>query len=184
MRDLHAQARLLKRTRWILAVLLLLGSGVFYGLVYRPIQYRLTQLQDERESQEAELLASEARARNLPAVMHEVKQLRMTLERFNKQLPRQDDLAQFIDEITRISQQTALRDVQFKHGGSRQSEFFRELPVTFGFSGEFSSVFSFLRQAEDMQRLTRVRNIKIENRDARTGQVNVQLSMSIYFMEG
>jgi hypothetical protein len=45
------------------------------------------------------------------------------------------------------------------------------------------SVFSFLRQTEQMQRLTRVKELKLKSSDRadKAGQVEVELSMNIYF---
>ena len=67
-----------------------------------------------------------------------------------------------------------------------RSELFAEQPVSLKFEGDFLSVFSFLRQTEEMQRLTRVRELRLrsDDRAARPGQVEVELSMNIYFSEG
>jgi Tfp pilus assembly protein PilO len=66
-----------------------------------------------------------------------------------------------------------------------RSELFAEQPVSLKFEGDFLKVFSFLRQTEQMQRLTRVRELKIKNnRSNKPGQVEVELSMNINLTEG
>jgi Tfp pilus assembly protein PilO len=67
-----------------------------------------------------------------------------------------------------------------------RSELFDEQPVSLTFEGDFVNVFSFLRQTEEMQRLTRVKELKLRSSDrtGKSGQVEVELSMNIYFSEG
>ena len=48
----------------------------------------------------------------------------------------------------------------------------------------FLNACTFLRQTEEMQRLTRVRSISIRSKDGKLGQVEVQMAMNIYFAEG
>jgi hypothetical protein len=51
------------------------------------------------------------------------------------------------------------------------------------FEGDFLNAFGFLRQLEEMQRLTRVKTLSVRCRDPRTGLVEVSLAMNIYFSE-
>jgi hypothetical protein len=62
-----------------------------------------------------------------------------------------------------------------------RSDLFLEMPLTLTFEGEFSSVFGFLRSAEEMQRLTRVRGMTLRVKDPRAGQVHAEVAMNLYF---
>ena len=53
-------------------------------------------------------------------------------------------------------------------------------PIKLTFEGDFISIYSFLRNTEEMPRLTRVRDMKLSSRD-KTGQVKFELTMNIYF---
>ena len=58
----------------------------------------------------------------------------------------------------------------------------RELPIKLQFEGDFTNVYAFLRNVEEMPRMTRVRGMQIKARDRETsGHVQVQLAMNIYF---
>ena len=63
-----------------------------------------------------------------------------------------------------------------------RAEQVRELPIKLQFEGDFTSVYAFLRNVEEMPRMTRVRGMQIKSRDRdASGQVQVQLAMNIYF---
>jgi len=47
----------------------------------------------------------------------------------------------------------------------------------------FQNVFSFIRQLEEMQRLARVKQMTVKCKDGKAGQVDVSLTMNIYFSE-
>jgi hypothetical protein len=51
------------------------------------------------------------------------------------------------------------------------------------FEGDFQNVFSFIRQLEEMQRLTRVRSLTVKCKDGKLGHVDVSMAMNIYFSE-
>jgi Tfp pilus assembly protein PilO len=184
MRTLQSQMTGMRRVQYILAGVALVAAVGVYAMGIRPVSRRLADLEAQRVQRQEMLDQSESRASNLPKVALEVDRLRMKLERFDKRLPRQQELGPFIREITQLSQQSQLRKLTLQPSVPRTSDLYAELPISMNFEGDFMSVFAFLKQTEEMQRLTRVKNIIIRNKDAKLGQVEVQMSMNIYFSEG
>jgi len=183
MRTLQSQVRWTTKAQWVMtAVMAGVGAG-FYLLGYRPATQKLDVRQAEYRTKHEQLQSAEARARMLPAVDSEVEQLKQRLERFDKKLPRQQDLPQVIKDITQVSQQEALKKLTVQPAPPRRSELFSELPITLNFEGDFVNTFAFLRKMEQMQRLTRVRSLTVRHKDMALGQVEVQVGMNIYFSE-
>jgi hypothetical protein len=69
-------------------------------------------------------------------------------------------------------------------GDPQRFEQFTQQQVSLKFEGDFLNVFSFLRRAEDMQRLTRVSSIIIHGADLKAGVVQVEMNMDLYYSEG
>ncbi len=113
----------------------------------------------------------------------EVDDLRRRLARFDKQLPRQVEWGQFLNDITLLRDQAGLRDCHIIPTGAKPNDLFVEFPIHVKFQGDFLSVFSFLRQMEQMQRLTRVRDLTVKTKAPGSGLVDVSLSMNIYYTE-
>jgi Tfp pilus assembly protein PilO len=172
------------RAQCALGVVLLLVGCAIYLMGIRPATVRLGELQAKFALEKSELQGNQARARDLPKVELEIEHLRQRVERFDKKLPKQQDLAQFIDDLTEISQQSSLQKLAWKPDlKPRRTDQFSELPIQLTFQGDFAGVFDFLRRTEDMQRLTRVRKLELRSLEGSTGQVDVQVTMNIYFAE-
>jgi Tfp pilus assembly protein PilO len=184
MTSLQNQLSWCVKAQWTLAIAMIAMLLGFYFAWYRPEHTLLRERRAAIESKRVELEANGTRASNLHMVKLEVDNLRARLERFNKKLPKQQDLGQFIRDITTVSQQSSLRKLTVQPGAPKRTALYTEMPISLNFEGDFNSVFNFLRQTEDMQRLTRVNNLSVKTTDAKLGQVEVQVSMNIYFSEG
>ena len=167
------------RAQWTLASLTVLLVGGFFVFGYCPGTARLNGLDAQISKARADLSSSRNQTSILPAVAQEVERLRSKLKQV-KSIPRQQELPQFIKDIAQLGDQASLKKFDLKPGVPARSEQFSELPVQLTFEGDFVNVYSFLRHAEELQRLTRVRGMSIRSRD-KLGQVKVQLTMNIYF---
>jgi len=166
-----------------MAVLALLLLGGFYLMGIRPAQSQRAVVVSMIDTLKTDLANGQLEAQQLPLVKAQVEQLKSRLERFDKKLPKKPDMDLFMREITRVSDEAALKKVTVQPGSPKRSELFSEMPIAINFTGDFPSVVNFLKQTEEMQRLTRVRSLNIKTRDAQQGTVDVDVSMSIYFAD-
>lgn len=173
-----------QQRQWVLAIGLGVVSLVFLLGLYLPVVHKQHTLEQQVENDRRELEASQSRARSLPSLTREVDTLRSRLARFNAKLPRQQDLGQFLHEITQLSQNSDLRKMVNQPGAAVKRDLYQELPISLTFEGGFNQVYSFLREAEQMERLTRIRSLHVRSLDWRKGLVDVKLVMSIYYSEG
>jgi Tfp pilus assembly protein PilO len=184
MRSLRSQILWLNRLQWGMSIGVTLAIIVFFLAGYRPAQRRLDDLQLQIQSKGREVDINQNKALNLPLLMMEVQQLDSQVRDYDRQFPRQANLGEFIGEITRVSQQLALRDWRYTPGLPRRGDAYFELPVQMNFQGDFTNVYSFLTEVERLQRLTRIRKLAIRSKDNRTGMVEVEIVLHIYFSEG
>lgn len=182
MRSLQSQITWCARGQWVLAGVIVALSAAFYALGYRPLTNRLGELRGQITQRQRDVVAGRIETRVLPDVAGEVQRLQARLDRSNKSIPSQQELPQFIKDITQLSQQSNLKKFSYKPGVPTRSEQVCELPIHLVFEGDFTNVYAFLRNAEEMPRMTRVRGMQIRARDRETsGQVQVQLALNIYF---
>lgn len=183
MRTLQSQVGWCARAQWILGSSIVLLLAAFYLFGYRPATARLADLRSQIEAKSRELKSNQVRTKVRPEVEQMVNDSRRKLARFDKQLPRHDEWGQFLNDITLLRDQAGLRDCHIIPTGARPNDLFVEFPINVKFQGDFLSVFSFLRQMEQMQRLTRVRDLTVKARQPGSGVVDVSLSMNIYYTE-
>jgi Tfp pilus assembly protein PilO len=183
MRTLQSQIGWCARAQWSLLCAMAALSLGFIFFSYRPTTRQLAELRVEIDSRRNELVANQSRTDKLREVALDVEQLKLKVDKYDKQMPRLPDVGQFLTEITRISDNSALREWDTTHGSPSRSELFGVLPVNIKFRGDFLNVVAFLRQVEDMTRLTRIRSLELKSRDQKLGQVDVELTMNIYYSE-
>jgi Tfp pilus assembly protein PilO len=186
MRSLKHTISIYTKLRWALAGATVVAAGLFYGLVYRP-QMKQSSLVDASIARtSSELAICQDQTRLLSGVAADVERLRSRLREF-KTLPRQQDLAQFIKDISQLNSQANLRKFEQRQGIPVRGTKMSSSPVAMTFEGDFVNVFSFLRHTEELQRLIRVSDLRIESSSGqgamkdRSGQVKVQMKMNIYF---
>ena len=186
MRSLQTQAQWCNRAQWVLGLSLAGMIALFYALVYRPNSQSLADLREQISVKQRDLNSNKTRVQILPDVMVAVNEMQVRLEKFDKKLPRQPDLGPFIHDITDLSDQSGVKNKwAVEPGLPTPGQGFEEWPIALKFEGDFLAACSFLRRAESMQRLTRVKSLKMRSTDSgKTGHVQVELSMNIYFLEG
>ena len=186
MRTLESQIGWCAKVQWVLAGAMVLLVGGFYLLSYRPKSVHRAELQGQIVVKERELATNQARTQIKPIVERKVALSKAKVDRFDKRLPRQAEFGQFIKDITHLSQRSALRRWSTKTDTPKRSDdkLLVELPINLNFEGDFQGVFAFLRQMEQMPRLTRIRDLSVKAKPGAAGDVEVHVSLAIYFSEG
>ncbi len=185
MRSLQNQIDWYARAQWTLGIVTAVGLLGFYVMGYRPATRNLAALQRQIELKRQALLTDQDRARSLPAVLREVQRLEQSVRDYDRKFPRQVELGQFIKDLTEISQQLSLQEVRLQPLASKRSDGYCEQPIQLSFQGDFLTVASFLRQVEDLQRLTRIRRLTMKATVGKPGVVEVtDMVSSVYFSEG
>jgi Tfp pilus assembly protein PilO len=165
-----------------MSIAMVLLIVLFFAFGFRPTWVRQRQLKLDIQHADRELESSRSRAANFLILAGEVKRLENQLLKFNKRLPKTMELPEFINEMTQASQQCNLKPV-FHPQTIKKLDLYSEVPITMTFTGDFVSVFNFLRQMEGLQRLTRVKSLNVKSKDAKLGQVEASLVMNIYYSD-
>jgi len=182
--DLKSQMRLYMRAQWWMAMGLLTLIGLVCLLAIRPATSRLETIGAHVARQQNELQSARAQLAALPTVEKETEELRLRVESFDKKLPKHEDLPQLIGDVTQMSRAAELSKLAWRPEATvRRSDQFTELPLDFTFQGDFLHVIGFLSDVQKIQRLTRLRKLDVQAKDGTDGQVDVQLTMNIYFSE-
>ncbi len=162
---------------------MVLLCAAFYLSGYRPSTQRLAELRSQIDMKSRELESNQRETAVRPRLEIEVANMKFRLARFDKQLPKQVEWGQFLNDITLLRDQANLRDCHIIQAAAKPNDLFVEFPISMKFQGDFLSVFSFLQKMEQMQRLTRVRDLTVKAKEPGSGVVDVSLSMNIYYTE-
>lgn len=183
MISLQKQVKWVGHAQWAIASFTVLGLAVFYFTAYQPCSASLQELRKQIAAADLQMQKNEDMAKDLPAIKRDLQRLRDQITR-SRQLPKKQELPQFLREVTQLSQAAGLQGFRYEPQTQKKQELCYELPITLTFRGKFPSVANFLRSAEEMQRLTRTRRLDLKCKDVKNGNVDVELSMNIYFADG
>ena len=184
MRSLNNQIKWVRRLQMALSTGLAVMVLLFVFAGYLPAKHRLDALHGQIESKTREVEDKQNKAQNLPLLALEVNELESRVRDYDRQFPRQADLGDFIKDITRVSQQLALRDFKYQPAAPKRGDAYFELPIQMNFQGDFLNVNAFLSEVEHLSRLTRVRRLAIHTKDIKSGMVEVEIGLNIYYSEG
>ena len=172
---------------WCLRAQLTLGGALlaigtsFYFFGYRPTTNKIASLDAEIHNMRQELAENSGKSQILGSVAQDVKALNLKLNNAKK-LPKDIDFPGFVKDIIRISQSTQMSKPDFHPDPDpKRGDLFSMYPIRLQLRGNFTNVYSFIRQAESLPRLSRVRSIDIKADDKSPGNVIVNLGMDLYF---
>jgi Tfp pilus assembly protein PilO len=171
------------KVQYALGTGMLLALGIFYFAIYRPQQAQVDDFNRQIAAKRLELASDLSQTGKLPRVELELRQLKARLAGFKK-LPPNPDIGEFIRDINQAGQRADLQKLVEQPGAARRDALYFEQPVVLSFEGDFTSVFSFIQEVEDMQRLTRIRDVTMTGLDSKQGTVNVTLAVNIYYSGG
>jgi Tfp pilus assembly protein PilO len=181
---LQTQYRWYRRAPWLLALAAAAISLASHLLLTRPAEAQLSDVRRRLEHSKMAARAARSSLKELPRVERDVEEARRRLES-SRALPQHQDLGQFIRDVTAFGEEASLSKLTVQPGVPRRAgELVSEIPVSLNFEGDFLGVYSFLRRAEAMPRLTAMRALSIRSVDPMAGRVEVQLSVALFFTDG
>src|SRR4051812_30110122 len=180
---LQTQLRWYRRAPWLLAVSAAAVALASHLLVARPAERKLSDVHRRLEYSRTAAQSARGALTELPQVEREVDEARRRLDSA-RALPHHQDLGQFIRDITALGEEASLSKLTVQPGVPRARDLVSEIPVSLNFEGDFIGVYSFLRRAEAMPRLTAMRALSIRSIDPVAGRVEVQLSVALFFTDG
>src|SRR5438874_944443 len=116
MKALRNQLEWVGKAQAVLTLYLAVALMLFYVVGYRPENRRLAELQMQIETKRRSLDLNSARVQILPDVVMKVNELRARVDRYDKRLPRQQELGQFIRDLNGMVHDAALRGLTVQPG--------------------------------------------------------------------
>src|SRR5688572_18086680 len=110
-----------------------------------------------------------------------IEELQKAITFFESKLPQEKEVDKILKEVWQIAESNSLQTKTIKTLRTERAANYSEQPIQMNLSGDFNGFYSFLLQLEKLPRITRVTQMaltKITNRD---GEMQAQLTLSIFF---
>jgi type IV pilus assembly protein PilO len=110
-----------------------------------------------------------------------IDELQRAITFFESKLPQEKEIDKILREISQMADQNSLQTKTVKMLKSERGPSYSEQPIQVSLAGDFNGFYSFLLQLEKLSRITRVTQMKLEKIDERDGEMQAQLTLSIFF---
>jgi len=157
------------------------ASLVFALAVYLPQSHRLDDLRGQIAGAEHRLTEDDARVARIWEMAENVEDMKRRFKDFDRRLPRQQELAGFLKELSSVATPEQLDSQVIQPDEPRRGELYSCLPITLGFQSDFASVVRFLDKLENMTRLTRIDSLQMAPVEEGKDTIDVNMQVNIYY---
>ena len=157
---------------------MLAGAYVFVfhtGDVRRAERVRQT---DDKLKSLDELQRATAGVRDID---HKLTELQQATAFFESKLPQAKEIDKVLKEVWQLAEANSLQTRTVKTLKSQKMNGYSEQPIEMSLSGDFIGFYKFLLELEGLPRLTRVTQMKLDKIQDRDGEMQAQLTLSIFF---
>lgn len=158
-------------------------AGGFLAGVFYPQHRRIREARQQIALTEQQLQSDRVRAATVPELARQVEQLKRRHRNFDRRLPKQKELGEFLREISTTILAERLTDQVIEPGSPTAGALYNVLPIIMQFDGTFGGLANFLSRIDQMERLTRIESIIIEPIEDEPGRLHVEMQLNIYFTE-
>jgi Tfp pilus assembly protein PilO len=111
----------------------------------------------------------------------QIEELQGAIEFFESKLPPTSQIHKVLEQVTVIAQRQGLNTKTFKTLKPKQNNGYIEQPLKMEMVGDFASFYSFLLELETLDRITKVRELKLKKHKTEEGQITADCVLSIFF---
>jgi type IV pilus assembly protein PilO len=168
--------------RELLFILVMLGLlGASYWFVFKKANERRTALMaDIRQKQDA-LEDLSRRTAGIDDLNRKIDELQQAIDFFESKLPQEKEIDKILREVAQMAEANSLQTKTIRQLNGERGSHYREQPIQLSITGDFTGFYSFLLQLEKLQRITRITQMKLEKIDDRNGEMQANLTLSIFF---
>jgi type IV pilus assembly protein PilO len=147
----------------IVAIMLLasLVWGGGYYFMMKDKQAELESLERTEVQLKKEFVTKQEKAWNLDAYKAQLAEMRVTFSSMLKQLPRKNEVADLLIDISRTGLINGLEFELFKPGAERPVDFYAELPIDMKVTGTYHQFAGFVSEVASLPRIVILHNLSM-----------------------
>src|SRR3954447_10419811 len=161
-----------------LMVALLISTWFF---VFRKANTRRMQKVAEMESWDKQLNNLRHASSGIDDMPNKIAELQKAIDFFASKLPQAKEMDKVLTEVSQMADANSLQSNTVKSLKTERGRSYSEQSIQMSLSGDFNGFYSFLLQLEKLPRITRVTNMNLTKINDRDGEMQAQMTMSIFF---
>ncbi len=161
------------------------AASLFF--VFRPHNVRIEQQLEEIQRKELELVQLHEVLSQVDDLDRAIAEGRELISMIEGKLPTEQNVDEILDQVWQVTVGNGLAVKSVKASKVEDEGLYRELPLEMVVEGSFDGFYRFLLQLENLPRITRVHEMRLERLKAESssagmfGQMKAVFTLSIYF---
>ena len=158
------------------------------GLAYVAYAYMIKPANEHLSTEREAVQHKKRRLEELEQATAAATDLAMQLERveeaiavFESKLPHTSEIHKVLENVTVIAQKNGLMPKTIRTLKRKNNRGYIEQPLKMELHGNFNSYYSFLLELEQMDRITKIRELTLRKRSKYEGETEATFVMSIFF---
>jgi type IV pilus assembly protein PilO len=167
--------------RELVFVCVLLGMLAWTYMDFMRKQTERRGLEANTEQIRTELVQLKQATAGIEDLGRKIDDLQKAIDFFESKLPQEKEMDKILAEVSQMADANALQTKTVKTLKSERTANYSEQPIQMSLSGDFNGFYAFLLQLEKLARITRVTQMNLQKIDEHDGQMQAQMTLSIYF---
>jgi Tfp pilus assembly protein PilO len=148
---------------------------------YLPLQRRMKSLRQAHAAQMLAISKASAESQQIPTTREQLLQLQTAVGNYERQIPAQRELGEFLQRIANLMNEHNLRGQLIQPGKEIKAGELNCIPVNMQCKGRLLQIFEFYRRVQGLDRLVRIEHVKLVNDGGFSGEVTMQTEAVIYY---
>jgi type IV pilus assembly protein PilO len=168
--------------RKVVFFVLILGVAVVgYQYMIKPANTHLAEAKSRVDTKFAQLAKFQQATAAAEDLAKQLEQLKEAIGFFESRLPPKSQIHEVLEQVTVIAQKEGLEPKTIRTLTEKDNSGYIEQPLKMELVGNFSSFYSFLLELENLPRIMRIRELKLEKQKTDEGQIAANFIVSIFF---
>ena len=118
---------------------------------------------------------------NVKDVDVKIAELKKATEFFESKLPQAKEMDKVLKEVWQLAESNNLKTKTVRTNKAKKMTGYSEQPIEMSLAGDFHGFYEFMLQLEKLPRLTKVTQMHLSKMTEKDGEMQAQLTLSIYF---
>ncbi|MDT8309985.1 MAG: type 4a pilus biogenesis protein PilO [Methylophaga sp.] len=162
----------------ILICLVVWGAGYYF--IIKDKRTELATLEQKELELRQSFETKQAKAVNLDAYKEQMKEMEVVFSGMLQQLPRKNEVADLLVDISRTGLINGLEFELFKPEAERPVDFYAELPITMRLTGKFHQFGEFVSGVAALPRIVTLHNFKMGPLNKDNGMMTMDVTAKTY----
>jgi Tfp pilus assembly protein PilO len=154
--------------------------GGFVLFRYLPLKKRVKAIGQKRAVQTLAVNKAYHQGEQLSALREKLLKLQGAVGNHQANIPAQRELGEFLHRITNLMNENHLKEQVIAPGKEIEVDELNCIPVNMQCKGKLKQIFEFYRQMQEMDRLVRIEQLKLNDNDF-SGEVSMHTKAFIYY---